>query len=334
VTPRFAQIALCTTDIPRSVQLYTEAFGFADAGGKALWGERIARMQALGDDTAFVFWWLVGRQDMLQLELFHHTTPRQRVAADRAPNDHGWSRFGIAVPEFDSALERLAALGIELLSEPLTHEGLRRACFRDPYTGVLVEVLEEGGATPGGIRPRFYDLVPAVVYVAISVPDLDVARRFFVETLGLAEEPQTVLHPPELEALWGLEGATRESFVARGGDVYLEVVSYSEPAGQPLPGDHLLSDRGFMNTALGYREPEAVAATHERVIANGYRDNFRVPQSTGGTYLNDHQGNTLELLLVARELDPALGFAPQPLFRPAGAWPQPSVGPAGSSSRA
>ena len=334
MTPRFAQIALCTTDVPRSVQLYTEVFGFADAGGRALWGERIARMQALGDDTAFVFWWLVGRQDLMQLELFHHTTPPQRAVADRAPNDHGWSRFGIAVPDFDPALERLAGLGIELLSEPLTHDGLRRACFRDPYTGVLVEMLEEGAAIPGGIRPRFYDLVPAVVYAAISVPDLGVARRFFVDTIGLAEEPQTVLHPPELEALWGLKGATRESFVARGGDVYLEVVAYGEPAGRPLPDDHLLSDRGFMNVALGYREPEAVAATHENVIANGYRDNFQVPRATGGTYLNDDQGNTLELLLVARELDAALGFAPQPRFRPALAWPQPSVGPARSRTRA
>ena len=330
MTPRFAQIALCTTDVPRSVQLYSEVFGFADAGGRALWGERIARMQGLGDDCAFVFWWLVGRQDLMQLELFHHTTPPQRAAPDRAPNDHGWSRFGIAVPDFDLVLGRLDALGIELLSEPLVLDGLRRACFRDPYAGVLVEVLEEGSATPGGIRPRFYDLVPAVVYAAISVPDLDVARRFFVETLGLAEEPQTVLHPPELEALWGLEGATRESFVARGGDVYLEVVRYDEPAGRPLSDAHLLSDRGFMNVALGYREPEAVAATHEKVIANGYRDNFRLPQSTGGTYVNDDQGNTLELLLVARELDAALGFAPKPLFRPTLAWPQPSVGPAGS----
>jgi catechol 2,3-dioxygenase-like lactoylglutathione lyase family enzyme len=330
VTPRFAQIALCTTDVPRSVQLYTEVFGFADAGGRALWGERIARMQGLGDDTAFVFWWLVGRQDLMQLELFHHTTPPQRAVADRAPNDHGWSRFGIAVPDFDPVLERLAALGIELLSEPLAHDGLRRACFRDPCCGVLVEILEEGAATPGGIRPRFYDLVPAVVYAAISVPDLAVARRFFVETLGLAEEPNTVLHPPELEALWGLDGATLESFVARGGDVYLEVVCYGEPVGRPHPDDHLLSDRGFMNVALGYREPEAVAETHARVIANGYRDNFRVPKTTGGTYINDDQGNTLELLLVTRELDPVFGFAPQPVFRRALARPQPAVGPAGS----
>jgi catechol 2,3-dioxygenase-like lactoylglutathione lyase family enzyme len=328
VAPQLAQIALCTTDVPRSVQLYTEAFGFAEAGGKVLWGERVARIQALGDDTAFVLWWLVGRQDLVQLEFFHHTTPRQRAIADRAPNDHGWSRFGITVPDFDPALQRLAALGIDLLDEPLVHEGLRRACFRDPYTGVLVEVLEEGTTTPGGIRPRFYDLVPAVVYAAISVPDLAVARRFFVETLGLAEEPQTVIHPPELESLWGLSGTKSESFVARGGDVYLEVVSYSDPAGRPLADDHLLSDRGFMNIALGYREPEALAATYERVVANGYRDNFRAPRSAGGTYLNDHQGNTLEILLAARELDPAFGFAPQPLFGRARSWPQPSVGPA------
>ena len=328
MTPQLAQIAMCTTDVPRSVQLYTEAFGFAEAGGKVLWGERVARIQALGDDAAFTLWWLVGRQDLVQLEFFHHTTPRQRPAADRAPNDLGWSRFGIAVPDFDTVLERLGTLGIDTLGGPVVHEGLRRACFRDPYTGVLVEVLEEGTATPGGIRPRFYDLVPAVVYAAVSVPDLTEARRFFVETLGLAEEPQTVLHPPALEALWGLAGAARESFVARGGDVYLEVVRYDEPAGRPLPDDHLLSDRGFMNVALGYREPSALAATYERVVANGYRDNFRPPRVAGGTYLNDDQGNTLELLLAAREFDPVFGFAPHPLFRRAPSWPQPSVGPA------
>ena len=96
-------------------------------------------------------------------------------------------------------------------------------------------MLEEGSATPGGIRPRFYDLVPAVVYATLNVPDLGEARRFFLDTLGLDEEPGNELHPPELEALWGLEGARRESFVARGGDVYLEVVRTSSPQGSRCP---------------------------------------------------------------------------------------------------
>ena len=83
---QLAQIALCTTDMPRSVQLYSEGFGFVEAGGRVLWGERVARIQGLGDDAAFTLWWLVGRQDLVQLELFHHTTPPQRAVADRAPN--------------------------------------------------------------------------------------------------------------------------------------------------------------------------------------------------------------------------------------------------------
>jgi catechol 2,3-dioxygenase-like lactoylglutathione lyase family enzyme len=325
---QLAQIALCTTDMPRSVQLYSEAFGFAEAGGKVLWGPRVAHIQGLGDDAAFTLWWLVGRQDLVQLELFHHTTPEQRAVADRAPNDLGWSRFGITVPDFEPALERLAGLGVTPLSEPIVAEGLRRAAFRDPYTGTLVEVLEEGSATPGGIRPRFYDLVPAIVYATVNVPDLAEARRFFVDTLGLEEEPETELHPPELEALWGLDGARREGFVARGGDVYLEVVQYLDPVGQPVPDDLLLSDRGMMNIALGFREQDALAETYARVEAAGYRDNFRMPQFAGGTYLNDAQGNTLEVLIAGRELDHSFGFAPHPLFRRSLAWPQPAVGPA------
>src|SRR5436190_19234533 len=172
MSTQLCQIALCSTDLPRSVQLYSEGLGFAEAGGKSLWGPRVAQIQGLGDDAAFTLWWLVGRQDLVQLEFFHHTTPPQRAVADRAANDLGWSRFGITLPDFDAALERLARLGVTPLSEPLVHDGLRRAAFRDPYTGAIVELLEEGAATPGGIRPRFYDLVPAVVYATLVVNDL------------------------------------------------------------------------------------------------------------------------------------------------------------------
>ena len=149
-----------------------------------------------------------GRQDFVQLEVFHHTTPAQRpLPDDWRPSDHGWVRWGLAVPDFDAALERLRGMGIATLSEPAERDGLRRACFRDPDVGVIVEVMEDGAALAGGIRPRHYDLVPALVYAAVSVPDLDRARAFFVDTLGLAEEPAELLHDDASEALWGLEGA-------------------------------------------------------------------------------------------------------------------------------
>jgi catechol 2,3-dioxygenase-like lactoylglutathione lyase family enzyme len=329
--PQLAQIALCTDDLPRTVRLYTEVFGFAEAGGKVLWGERVAQIQALGDEVGFVLWWLVGRQDLVQLEFFQHTTPRQRpLPADWRPSDLGWVRWGLTVPDFDEALGRLRALGVATLGEPVVHEGLRRVCFRDPQVGNVVEVMEEGSALPGGIRPRHFDLVPAVVYVSLSVSDLGRARRFFVGTLGLVEEPATVLHTPELEALWGLEGASRESFVARGGDVYLEVVRYDDPAGRPKPEGTLLSDQGFMNVALGFRDRLPLADTFDRVVASGYRANAGPPRVAGGTYLNDDQGNSVEILLSPREFDPGFGFTPQPLFFRPPAWPQPAVGPAGA----
>src|SRR5438067_11363885 len=205
--PQLCQIAMCTADMPRSVRVYSEGLGFAESGGRLLWGERVARIQALptGDETAFTLWWLVGRQDFVQLELFTHATPPVRpLPADWRPSDLGWARFGVTVPDFDAALERLRALGVEPLTDPVEHDGLRRVCFREPGAEVIVELLEDGAAVPGGIRPRHFDLVPAVVYAAVSVADLERARRFFLDTMGLVEEPETVLHAPEHEALWGL----------------------------------------------------------------------------------------------------------------------------------
>jgi catechol 2,3-dioxygenase-like lactoylglutathione lyase family enzyme len=187
--------------------------------------------------------------------------------------------------------------------------------------------MEEGEALPGGVRPRFYDLVPAFVYATVSVPDLGPARAFYCDTMGLVEEPDVVLHTPEHEALWGLAGARRESFVARGGDIYLEVVRYDDPVGRPKPDGYRLSDQGFMNVAVGFRDVVPLQQVYERVVAGGYHDNFMPPRRSGGTYLRDAQGNSMEMLLAPRELDVSFGFLPHPEFRRPLVWPQPSAGP-------
>lgn len=326
---QLSQIALCTSDLPSSIRLYTEAFGFAEAGNRVLWGERIAKIQQLGDDCAFSIHWLVCRQDLAQLEFFHHTVPPQRPRlGERGPADLGWTRWGVAIPDFDAALGRLRAFGVEPLAEPLAVDGLRRVAFQDPYVGCVVEVFEEGAATPGGIRPRFYDLVPALVYATLSVADLDEARRFYVDSLGLEEDTATQLHPPETEALWGLAGARRDTALLRAGDGWIELVRYEEPAPRPLPDDRLLSDQGFMNVALGFRDGGRLNAVYERIVANGYSANSPAPRTAGGTYVQDGLGTTVELLVAPREFDAGFGFAPHPMFRRQPSWPQPSVGPA------
>ncbi|HWF52847.1 MAG TPA: VOC family protein [Solirubrobacteraceae bacterium] len=330
--PKIIQVALCSSALTRSVRLYCEAFGFADAGGRTFWGEWLARVQGLGTEAETILWWLVGRQDYFQLEFFNHTQPRQRpIPDDWRASDHGWVRWGLAVPDFDDALARLDRLGVEPMTEPMSCGGLRRVCFRDPEVGVVVEVMEEGRELPGGIRPRHYDLVPAVVYAAVSVPDLDRARTLYVDTVGLVAEPETVLHPPELEALWGLEGARRKSFVARGGDIYLEVVEYEEPVGRPKPPGYRLSDQGFMNIAIGLRDRDSLEELIARLAANGHEANHSElpPPPSGGTYITDADGISLEVFAAPREFDEEFGFRPQATFGHPGLWPHPGVGPAG-----
>lgn len=179
--PRICQIAMCTADAPTTARLFTEVFGFADAAGRLIWGEALADIQALpgGASVACSVHWLVGRQEFVQLELFTHTRPRQRpLNSDWRASDLGWVRWGLVVPDFDLAIARLEANGVETLTEPMESSGLRRVCFREPGAQVVIEVLEEGTALAGGVRPPHFDLVPAVHYVAISVPDLTRARQF------------------------------------------------------------------------------------------------------------------------------------------------------------
>lgn len=329
--PRLAQLGLCTRDIAATVRLYTEAFGFADSGSHVFWGSYLGRIQQLGDDATCLLWWMVGRQDLIQLELFQHTDPAQRpLPSDWRPSDIGWVRWGIALPDLDFSVGRLAERGVETFTaEPQVHDGLRRICFRDPGTGIFVELLEEGAATPGGIRPRANTLAPAIVYVTVSVADLAAARDFYVEVLGLEEDRETVLHTPEMEALWGLEGARRETCLLRAGDGFLELVQYSDPAPRPHPADYRLSDQGFMNGGFLVRGREHFDEIIARAAARGVTPNITPPDRPNAeAYLNDGQGNLFELMLVPREYESEYGFGARVRFPPPAPWPLPRQAPA------
>jgi catechol 2,3-dioxygenase-like lactoylglutathione lyase family enzyme len=257
---RLAQVALCSADLPATVRLYTEAFGFTSAGGRVIWGPDVARIQGF-EDTAFALWWLVGAQDFFQLEVFSHTLPAQRP---RPAADLGWTGFTIVVPDLAATLLRLRTFGIE------------RSRFRDPYADVDVEVVEGDG--------------PAVVSARLAVADLPLARRLYVEALGLEERPLA------------------DGFAVAAGDRTIEIV---RPAGdpRPLPADHRLSDQGMMNAAIGFRSRAAVSAALERVLAAGFTANAPLSRS-GATYVADGQGTTVELLGVEPERDAAMGFVP------------------------
>ena len=90
---KLVQVALCTSDMPRTIRTFVEVLGFSSAGGRPRWGAHAARLQELptGDDTYVMLWWLVGRQQFGgQIELFHHTSPAQRPGG-RIGNRPTWA---------------------------------------------------------------------------------------------------------------------------------------------------------------------------------------------------------------------------------------------------
>jgi catechol 2,3-dioxygenase-like lactoylglutathione lyase family enzyme len=307
---RVIQLGMNTSDMAGSLRLFSEAFGFLNGGGRAMWGSTIG-LQGLPPDSRAIVWWMVGSQSFFQLELLQHTRPAQRsLSDDWSPADHGWNRVGIAVPDFSACLAALAANGISTLTPPLIENGIRRVAFRDPFIGAIFEIIEKQVAQCGRAQG------PEIVYASSSVSDLDSARKFYSDVIGLEVSDTQRLHNPNHAALWGLAGSNHDSFMAQAGDIYIEVVRYRSPVGRARPADYQVSDQGIVNVAFGSREPSVVFDALARLKAAGY-----VPPSVyknGGivsAYIIDRE-REVELSAIPAELDAALGFSPAlPFFR-------------------
>jgi hypothetical protein len=300
---RCVQLGLNSADLTGSLRLYSEALGFTNAGAQALWGDMIG-LQGLPPDCRAIVWWMVGGQDFFQLEIFNHGKPVQRpMRRDWRPCDHGWVRFGIAVADFDRCLAALARQDVALTGRAEDDPRRRRAAFRDPFIGVMVELIEERGVAG-----------PAVVYATSSVGDLHGARHYYETVIGLEIEPLENLHQPRHEALWGLAGAEREGFVARVGDFAIEVLAYTDPRGRPRAPDYRASDQGMVNIALNGKDVATIKAVFDRLASFGY-----VPPRLAergdviGGYITDPE-RELEFMSFPAERRASLGYAPSDPF--------------------
>jgi catechol 2,3-dioxygenase-like lactoylglutathione lyase family enzyme len=278
---RVIQLGLVTLDLPATLRLYSEAFGFRNAGGQCIWA---SEMLGLGPDARNLLWWLVGGQGFFQLELFDFTHPVSRaLPVDWRPSDYGWTRFGVVVADFDACVSALERRGVAPLAPVAVTGGLRRVAIRDPHVGVVIEVMEAGAQGSDG---------PAVVYVANVVADLESARRLYAEQLEFELLPLDRLHAPSDEALWGLAGAQRDGFLVQTEDMLLEVVCYRTPTGRPKRADHRLCDQGIMNIAFGARSPEAVAHALARLRAAGHVPPYVLERDgTASAYVTTPEGD-------------------------------------------
>ena len=305
------QIAFSVLDGPGALRWYQRAFGLTTAGGTRMFrGPLATRVQGL-PKVASTCRWLLDAQDFFQLEMFQFARPKPRPRRpDARPCDIGYARVGIHVAEFDAALVRLAQLDARPLAPPVGPIGARRACVRD-LEGNFLERMEDDPRGPDKrARPRRGAGV-AVRSITLSVPDLGRARRFFADTLGLRESP-VGLHEPGHEALWGLDGAKCDALVLDAGDLFVELVQYTDPTGRAWPDGYRISDQGLLNVAFGFRDKAAFEAAYARCRAAGHRPNGE-PLGLGAwsvVYVNDDQGFSVELLFVRPWYDGRMGFKP------------------------
>ncbi|MEE3853303.1 VOC family protein [Gordonia sp. LSe1-13] len=314
------QIALSVRDIQHSQRWYRDIFGFTESGGTH------AFIPLLGSEdvqnvpgATSVCWWMLDGTPGFQMELFEFSKPHPKpVPTDWRPCDIGYTTVGFHVTDFDGTLERLARRNVTLLTEPMGLLGSRRVCVTDP-DGILLEIMEDDPRIDEmGPRPD----TPAVArFTTLSVPDLAEARRTWIDVMGLPEV-DLALHDSEHEKLWGLDGSTRESFVVRAGDSFIEVVQYLDPVGKDWPTGYHISDLGILNIALGVEDRASLDALVEKGRTVGIE-----PNTTKGTvvdkiwyasYVNDPMGFSIELLWHGskgkhRRVDPLglleLGFA-------------------------
>lgn len=292
------QIGMNTSDIAGSLRLYSEAFGFRNAGAQALWGTSIG-IQGLDHSARALLWWMIGAQPFFQLELYNHSNPVQRpLAEDWRPCDHGWVRFGVGVGDIAICQSVLKDHSIDILGKITDGIGTRLA-FRDPFLGVIIEVREV---------PNLKG--PHIIYVTSSVANIDRARDYYGNILSLRLVEMDAKQTAASQALWGLDGAKSDGFLVDAGDIFLEIVEYQEPRGRPRPSNYRGSDQGIVNVGLGARQKAEVAAAYGRLAEAGFHPVKTVEKGEFMTgYITD-PGHELEILSVPEQLDAAFGFNP------------------------
>jgi short-subunit dehydrogenase/catechol 2,3-dioxygenase-like lactoylglutathione lyase family enzyme len=314
---RLSQIALSVSDLRRTQRWYRDVLGLEPAGGTNLFAGPLATMVQGVPRSASTCWWLLDRQDFFQIELFEFRSPLVRaLPPDWRPCDIGYTTVSFSVTDLDATLARARGAGSEPLIDPIGEAGARRVCVRDP-DGVLIELMEDDPRSPAP-RERPRPDVPSVARaVTLSVADLERSRHFFTDVLGLEPAEGVQLHRPEHEALWGLEGAKRETHALWADDVLVELVSYSDPAGRDWPQGYRISDLGLLNIAFGFRDRAEFDAACARCREAGIAGNGP-PLHLGAwsvIYVNDDQGFSVELLHVEPWYERQMGFRPRPTPR-------------------
>lgn len=149
----------------------------------------------------------------------------------------------------------------------------------------------------------------AIQHIGVSVPDLEVARTFYLDLLGAVEvgKPLEWRDNPFIDAVVGLEGSAARQFMCRLGNAHIEVFEYLAPRSSEQDPNEGVNRFGYTHFAL---QVEDIQACYERLVAAGIR--VHTPPSLDGittdadghkhgyaaTYCRDFFGNVFEIMEI------------------------------------
>lgn len=156
-------------------------------------------------------------------------------------------------------------------------------------------------------------MIRGIHHVALSTPDIDRLREFYVDGLGF----EVVMEGgwsdrPIIDELINVPGSAARQLMLRAGNVHLELFEYSSPTPKPQDPQYTPNDHGWTHICFDVVD---IDAEFDRLIELGMTFHRRPPsaEELGGgpprlraIYGRDPDGNIIEIQEV---LDPTLPFA-------------------------
>lgn len=287
------QIALSVSNLAESMAWYG-ALGLEASGASGpRSGTENANMLRLPEVEGSMEW-LVGRNPMTQLELFHFIKPFPRpLPATRTARDEGYGSISMYVPAFEQQLDHLKASGkpFEITGEP----GCRSLWIKDP-DGIPVELMERDalgdepvqadGAKLSGIRA-----------VSLTVSDLRQAQEFWISALGFSRFSSDRYEFNPLPS-WLSDDVKWQERVLKGGSILVRLLAPETGAIIHRPRGYRLSDIGVLNIAAIADSADAHQQFMEVLQASGFEFSAAAPRRSGPDsavlYGYDPLGNSVE----------------------------------------
>lgn len=140
---KVSHIGVCVSDLERSIRFYCDVLGFVrsstmpDVHVEGEPSDTLLKLRNVKLDAVYL------ERDGFRLELLYYARPGSpQRAPQRTMNDLGFTHLSVQVADVRSALEKLAALGIEVDRDTVIElGGLTVAAFvRDP-DGLGIELV-------------------------------------------------------------------------------------------------------------------------------------------------------------------------------------------------